>query len=143
MGSERPTIKQILNCFATCSIGSSSDPLPKKLEAISSAGFQSIELSFPDLLAYASSIVKKEVDPQDFDTLCTVGRQVKSLCEDLRLKILMLQPFANFEGWPAGSKERDDAFRRAEGWVKIMHAVGTDMLQVCTPHTLASIQSLS
>ncbi len=42
----------------------------------------------------------------------------------------MLQPFSNFEGWPEGSKKRDDAFARAKGWIEIMHVVGTDMLQV-------------
>jgi len=52
------------------------------------------------------------------------------LCKDYGLKILILQPFANFEGWPNGSKEREDAFDRAEGWMRIMKAVGTDMLQI-------------
>jgi hypothetical protein len=42
----------------------------------------------------------------------------------------MLQPFANFEGWPKESSERKDAFNRAAGWSSIMEAVGTDMLQV-------------
>ena len=45
----------------------------------------------------------------------------------------MLQPFSNFEGWPQGSKERGDAFSRAKGWIQIMQAVGTDMLQVRLP----------
>jgi sugar phosphate isomerase/epimerase len=43
---------------------------------------------------------------------------------------MMLQSFSNFEGWPRGSKERNRAFSRARGWVKIMEALGTDMLQV-------------
>ena len=34
-------------------------------------------------------------------------------------------------GWPEGSKEREDAFSRAKGWIEIMKAVGTDMLQAC------------
>jgi sugar phosphate isomerase/epimerase len=42
----------------------------------------------------------------------------------------MLQPFSNFEGWPEGSSEREDAWSRARGWRDIMSAVGTDMLQV-------------
>jgi hypothetical protein len=43
---------------------------------------------------------------------------------------MMLQPFSNFEGWEKGSREREDAFARARGWIRIMRAVGTDMLQV-------------
>ena len=43
---------------------------------------------------------------------------------------MMLQPFANFEGWPQGSIEREDAFARAKGWISIMKVVGTDLLQV-------------
>ena len=43
---------------------------------------------------------------------------------------MMLQPFANFEGWKEGSTERKEAFERAEGWIRIMKALSTDMLQV-------------
>jgi sugar phosphate isomerase/epimerase len=42
----------------------------------------------------------------------------------------VLQPFANFEGWSEGSVERAMAWKRAEGWMRIMEAAGTDMLQV-------------
>ncbi|KAJ5090093.1 hypothetical protein N7532_008777 [Penicillium argentinense] len=42
----------------------------------------------------------------------------------------MLQPFANFEGWPKGSAEREEAFSRAKGWIEVMRTVGTDLLQV-------------
>lgn len=41
----------------------------------------------------------------------------------------MLQPFSNFEGRAPGSKEREVAFSRAKGWIKIMAAVGMEMLQ--------------
>jgi hypothetical protein len=52
------------------------------------------------------------------------------MCAGHSLKILVLQPFSNFEGWPEGSQQRRDAFARAEAWIDIMEAVGTDMLQV-------------
>ena len=55
---------------------------------------------------------------------------VKRLAAAYGLKIMMLQPFANFEGWKEGSTERKEAFERAEGWIRIMKALGTDMLQV-------------
>ena len=119
-------------CYATCSIGHDhpSHTLPKKLEVLASAGFDSIELSMPDLLSFASSHLSRKVGPKDYDGLCEAGVEVARLCQNNRLKIAMLQPFANFEGWPAGSPEREDAFDRARGWIRIMESVGTDMLQV-------------
>ena len=59
------------------------------------------------------------------------------MCDAKGLKILILQPFGNFEGWPENSPERADAWKRAEGWMRIMEACGTDMLQVGSTDTPA------
>jgi sugar phosphate isomerase/epimerase len=124
-------LKDIPTCFASVSIGCRDEhTLPKKLEAISSAGFSAIELGFPDLLAFASTYMKKEVGEYEYDDLVISAKVVKAMCDAKKLKVLILQPFANFEGWQEGSEERKDAFTRAEGWIRIMEAVGTDMLQV-------------
>jgi sugar phosphate isomerase/epimerase len=123
-------LSSIPTSFATCSIGADSDPLEKKLKAIASGGFQGIELSFPDLLTFASSYHKKDISESDYNSLCEAGKEVKKLCADVGLKIVMLQPFANYEGWPEGSKEKTEALERAKGWIQIMEVVGTDMLQV-------------
>ncbi len=128
---QKSSVQDIPTCFASCSIGCKpSHTLPKRLEAIAAAGFDAIELSFPDILTFASEQLKRDVQPSDYDDLCSVGQEIKRLCESQKLKILMLQPFANFEGWPEGSDQRRDAFDRAKGWIRIMEAVGTDMLQV-------------
>lgn len=119
--------------YATCSIGHKPEhDLPSKLEAISSIGFEAIELSMPDILSYAKKLNGNEPDPKDFDTLVDVGKEIQKLTQKYNLKILMLQPFANFEGWIRGKQdeERKDAWERARGWMRIMEAVGTDMLQV-------------
>ena len=118
--------------FATCSIGigDPSATLLDKLRAISEASFDGIELSMPDILSYGKSTNGAEPDPRDYDTLVKLAQEIKKITSDLNLKILMLQPFANFEGWPKGSQEREEAFTRAKGWFRIMEAVGTDMLQV-------------
>ena len=129
-----PTYKSVSipTCYASCSIGhdNPAHTLENKLHAISDAGFDAIELSMPDLLSFAAIHTGKDVDPKDYDSLCSAGNEVKKLCQQLNLKILILQPFANFEGWPKGSPERKDAFERARGWPRIMEAVGTAMLQV-------------
>lgn len=122
---------QVPTSYATCSIGhEDSHTLPLKLKAIADAGFDAIELSMPDIQAYGKQLNGQEPGEKDYDTLVEVGKQIKTQVAEHGLKIIMLQPFANFEGWPKGSKERQDAFDRAKGWVRIMEAVGTDMLQV-------------
>ena len=109
--------------------------------AISDAGFESIELSMPDLLSFAKSFLEKEVGAEDYNELCEAGREVKRMCERFELGVLVLQPFSNFEGWPKGSKDRENAFAKARGWIRIMASVGTDMLQVCD-HAIYTITDL-
>lgn len=119
--------------YATCSVGHHpSHDLPAKLAAISAAGFEAIELSMPDILSYAEKLNNQPCDPQDFDTLVQVASQIRNLAASHSLRILMLQPFANFEGWDPTTHptERADAFTRAAGWLRIATAAGTDMLQV-------------
>lgn len=106
---------KVPTCYASCSIGSPADSLLGKLDAISGAGFDAIELSFPDLQNFAKSYLNNDVAENDYDSLCIAGKQVRKLCEERALKILVLQPFSNFEGWPEKSPERIDAFERAEG----------------------------
>ena len=133
MAISHSSLSSIPTCYATVSIGTPDTPLDQKLQAIANAGFQGIELGFPDLLSFASKRQNEEVQAQDFDTLCDAGHEVKQMVEKRGLKIVMLQPFSNFEGWEEGSEGREDAFRRAKGWIRIMQAVGTDMLQVNHP----------
>ena len=130
-----PSLQKIPLSYATCSIGTDvSDTLPRKLEAIAGAGFNGIEINYTDIVAYASSILGHQISEENYVELVTAAAQIRKLCEANSLKILMLQPFANWEGWRRGSPEREDALRRASGWIEVMKAVGTDMLQVRMPH---------
>ena len=141
MPLSKDSLSKIPTCYATVSLGTPDHPFDKKLEAIAAAGFQGIELGFPDLLSFASKTLGKDVGPQEFELLSNASLEVKRICRELGLKIVMLQPFSNFEGWKPQSEERKDAFRRAKGWIQIMKAVGTDMLQVRRP--TFSISSLT
>ena len=58
-----------------------SGTLPEKLEAIAAAGFDGVEIFENDLLHYDGS-----------------PRDVRRLCADLGLEILLFQPFRDFEG---------------------------------------------
>ncbi|MCJ1339925.1 hypothetical protein MMC09_005217 [Bachmanniomyces sp. S44760] len=140
--------------IATVSILPASTSLPSKLHAIARAGFNGLELGFPDLLSYAQGTVttedeedeegsknedkdkhdepkdKKEIGPYNYTHLCTAATAIKILAQQLNLTIMLLQPFSNFEGWAPGSSKRDDAFRRARGWIRIMAALDCTTLQV-------------
>ena len=116
--------------IATVSVGTEKTDLIKKLSAISAAHFTGIELGFPDLRSYASAYLSRTIKENDYDSLVQAAVDVKRLAAAYGLNIMMLQPFANFEGWKEGSGEREEAFNRARGWIRIMKAVGTDMLQV-------------
>lgn len=129
------SLRNIPLSYASCSIGTKqSDTLPRKLEAIAAAGFIGIELSFPDILAYGSQITGRELGSHEYKPLVNVTKEIKKLVDSNGLQVMMLQPFGNFEGWPDGSREREDAFRRVVGWMDIMEAAGTDLLQVRFPH---------
>lgn len=118
----------ILFSYATCSIAAPS--LPAKLSAIANAGFTGIELAFPDLLDYGVQVLGHPVAAENEDELVQVAEKVRELCRDHGVEVMMLQPLANFEGWPLGSAEREDAFRRAKRWISVMGALGTKILQV-------------
>ncbi|KAG4287384.1 hypothetical protein FPRO06_05036 [Fusarium proliferatum] len=124
---------QIPVSFASCSIPMKiRASLPDKLAAIRKAGFDGIELSMPDILDYGKLLSGSQPKEDDYDTLADVAKQIRSLTDELGLKIMMLQPFANFEGWKKGEhdEQRMKAFEKARGWVKVMEAAGITLLQV-------------
>lgn len=129
----RQSLASISLCYASCSLGQPTDPLPERLSHIASAGFAYIELSFPDLQAYASQTEGRDVGEKEWDALVRAAEGVKRLLAERRLRCFILQPFGQFEGWPEGSDEKKDAWERVEGWIRIMKAVGTDTLQVRSP----------
>lgn len=116
--------------IASVSVGLPKHTLHQKVESIAAAGFSGMELGFPDLLSYATLSLGKDVKEDDYTSLCDAGKQARDLCKRHNVEIVLLQPFSNFEGWPKASKEREDAFARARGWIDIMSAVGADTLQV-------------
>ncbi len=141
---DRQSLDKIPLSYASCSIGCKDEhTIPKKLDAIAAAGFTGIELSMPDIVTFANQHLRPgeqgdgphSIDNHDFDNLCAASRVIKTICDAKGLKVMMLQPFANFEGWPEGSPERKDAWNRAEGWMRIMEACGTDMLQIGSSDT--------
>src|SRR5436190_15780070 len=86
-----------------------SGTLGEKLEAISAAQFDAVEIFENDLVTFNGT-------PAD----------VARSCGELGLDIVTLQPFRDFEGMPAGQRER--AFAPAERKLDTMQDLGTDLL---------------
>lgn len=96
--------------IATVSI---SGDLREKLEAISAAGFDGVEIFENDFLAYDASPAE-------------VGRMVR----DQGLTITLFQPFRDFEGLPEPQRAR--AFERAERKFDLMNELGADLMLICS-----------
>lgn len=98
------------HCIATVSL---SGTVPEKLKAIAAAGFDGIEMFENDLSHHAGS-----------------PRDVRRMCDDLGIGIAMLQPFRDFEGCPRDRLQKN--LDRAERRFDLMHALGTDLMLVCS-----------
>jgi len=90
-----------------------SGTLRDKLEAMAAAGFQGVEIFEQDFLA-------SDLSPA----------QVAAMASDLGLKILLFQPFRDFEGLPEGPRAR--ALARAEHKFDLMAQMGCDLVLVCS-----------
>lgn len=89
-----------------------SGPLNEKLTAASVAGFDGIELFDQDLIT----------------SLWTPAR-IRERCEELNLRIEMLQPFRDLEA--LSEKDFDRALTRFESKLDLMGELGTDLILVC------------
>ncbi len=96
--------------IATVSISGS---LSEKLEAISEAGFDGIEIF-----------------EQDFITDAGSARDVGNRIRDKGLEVSLFQPFRDFEGLPG--ELRIKAFDRAERKFDLMQDLGADLILVCS-----------
>ncbi|MGR9282144.1 bifunctional sugar phosphate isomerase/epimerase/4-hydroxyphenylpyruvate dioxygenase family protein [Rhizobium johnstonii] len=96
--------------IATVSI---SGDLREKLEAISAAGFDGVEIFENDFLTFDAS-------PRE------IGRMVR----DAGLEITLFQPFRDFEGMPEPHRSR--TFDRAERKFDVMQELGTELMLVCS-----------
>ena len=103
--------------IATVSI---SGELPEKLNAISAAGFDGIEIFEQDFITFDGR-------PKD------VGQMVR----DQGLEITLFQPFRDFEGLP--EPYRSKAFDRAERKFDIMQELGADLILMCSSCHPASL----
>jgi len=119
--------------YCTPSAGAHDDhTLPLKLQAIAAAGFTQVEMGFPDLVSYAKSQLGDAFGGEkDFDSLEQVAKSVRQKCEELGLYVCTIMPFGAYGGYTKES-DRKEALERAEGWFRIIQALGNPMLQCGT-----------
>ncbi len=101
-----------------------SGDFAEKLDAISKAGFDGIEIFEQDFIGF-------DLNPAD----------VAKMVSDHGLEIMLFQPFRDFEGLPDGAL-RNRTFRRAERKFDLMNQLGTDLMLVCSsvhPQSLGGI----
>src|ERR1041384_7088584 len=100
----------MLRSIATVSLGGT---LIEKLQAIAAAGFDGVEIFENDLLYFDGP-----------------PAEVKSICTDLGLRILLFQPFRDFEAAPRARMAKN--FDRAELKFDVMAQLGADLMLVCS-----------
>src|SRR5437588_3745395 len=100
----------MLRSIATVSLGGT---LMEKLNAIAAAGFDGVEIFENDLMYFDGS-----------------PAEVKAICADLGLRILLFQPFRDFEAAPRARMGKN--FDRAELKFDVMEQLGTDLMLVCS-----------
>lgn len=92
---------------------SMSGTLPEKLQAVAEAGFDGVEIFENDLLYFNGT-------PSD----------IRDMCHDLGLAIMLFQPFRDFEGGP---RERlNHQLNRAERKFDLMEELGCQNILVCS-----------
>ena len=107
----------MLRSIATVSLGGT---LVDKLQAIAAAGFDGVEIFENDLLYFDGS-----------------PAEVRTICADLGLRVLLFQPFRDFEAAPRARMVKN--FDRAELKFDVMEQLGADLMLVCSniaPDTL-------
>src|SRR5438477_6057892 len=100
----------MLRSVATVWIGGT---LIERLQVIAAAGFDGVEIFENDLLYFDGS-----------------PSEVKSICTDLGLRILLFQPFRDFEAAPRARMAKN--FDRAELKFDMMAQLGADLMLVCS-----------
>ncbi|KAK9319302.1 xylose isomerase-like protein [Lipomyces orientalis] len=99
--------------------------LAEKIHAASAAGFQGIELYYEDIELHA----KQSSDGSFEENILKSAQVFKDLCDECNLKVIVLQPFTNYDGLldPAEHAQQIDKIKL---WFKIAKVVGTDLILV-------------
>lgn len=82
-----------------------------------------------------------EPDPSDeeiWQALYSLAPDFVRLARRYGVKLVVLQPLNQFDGWPAGTEKAEWVRRKAERWLPLCSKLGVEFLQVCF-HELATL----
>lgn len=96
--------------IATVTLGGT---LPAKFDAIAAAGFRNVELTYGDLEAFAGT-----------------AQDVRRLADSYGLKIIVFQPFRDFEGGPRADFAHQ--LQRARDILETTRVLGAELLLLCS-----------
>src|ERR1043166_1178787 len=106
----------MLRSIATVSLGGT---LVEKLNAIAAAGFDGVEIFGNDLLYFDGP-----------------PAGIRRICQALGLRILLFQPFRDFDAAPRARMSKN--FDRAELKFDVMEQLGADLMLVCSNTSMRS-----
>lgn len=104
-------------------------PLPKKLEAAATHGFEGVEIFYEDLDYFAREQSSTET-PSD-EQVVSAAHEIARLCRLHGLEVVGLQPFLFYEGL-TDRAEHEDMITKLRLWFEIARALGTDLIQIPT-----------
>lgn len=141
-------LSQIEVAFGTPSMGAHpSHTVEQKMLALKEAGYKNFVMGFGNFVTYVRSkrpdlpastcpelyIRDGEPDPSDdilWDALNEEAVKVNDYAASLGMRIAVLQPFGQYEGWPAGSERGEWVKGKAKRWVKLAGLLGAEFLQL-------------
>jgi len=127
----------LFNAIATISLGRSSagHGLITKIRRAALAGFLGVEIFFECLEHYACEIEGRKTTASR-EALLEASQRVNEVCGELRVTVVCLMPFMNFEGL-LDEHERKEKFDLLQFWFELCQVLGTDLIQIPTnarPH---------
>lgn len=106
--------------------------LSTKLAYAAAAGFTGIELFHEDVVyhardLFAHSDISQVTDKEKIEAC----REIALLCNKLRLRVVCLQPFRNFEGL-IDPRALGDRVHDFQVWIDMAHVLHTDMIAIAS-----------
>lgn len=98
------------------------------LEAAVANGIKGIEICYEALLNHASRLEGSLKEDGEL-LLLQSAEDIKKLCDALGLVVIVLQPFASYEGL-VDEEEHRRAVRKWSHWLALAHALGCDTIQM-------------
>lgn len=127
----RPPPTPLASATATISLGKPGlHSISTILKAAASAELKGIEICSPNILQHASTVsqLPQDSEPSD-DQVISAAEDIKRQCDELNLTIIVLQPFAGYEGL-IDVAEHERKISRFKLWLDTCAALDCDIIQI-------------